>query len=96
MDLAQGICVGNGSLGNEAQLRQTLNIALEAAGCDGQGVLLAVVDGGIDLAWLRGRGLTAAFDGPGASRREVIPGHRSRRLPSPSACCTVRWPPTTR
>ena len=57
------VCGGSGPVGTAADVAAALGVEqLRAAGMDGEGVYLAVVDTGVNLAYLRGRGLEPAFD----------------------------------
>lgn len=57
------ICPGNPAMGTAADVRGLLNVgALARRGLDGDGVALAIVDTGINLAHLRLRGLSPRLD----------------------------------
>lgn len=65
------ICPGSAPMGNTADVARLLcTDRLRAAGMDGSGVLLAIVDTGINAAHLAARGLTPAMD----SGRSWVPG----------------------
>lgn len=52
-----------GAVGNVDSVREQLQVArLHTRGLDGTGVLVAVVDTGINMAYLQSRGVTAGFD----------------------------------
>ena len=60
---AMPICPGDPALGNAADVRGLLNVgALSRRGLSGDGVAVAIVDTGINLAHLRNRGLSARLD----------------------------------
>src|SRR5262249_12074763 len=70
------VCLTTPPVGTEADVTNLLATSqLQAAGMDGTGVLLAVVDSGINLAHLAQRGRTAALD---AGRSSTMPGVTSR------------------
>ena len=60
---AMPICPGDRALGNAADVRGLLNVgALGRLGLGGDGVAVAIVDTGINLAHLRSRGLSVRLD----------------------------------
>jgi subtilisin family serine protease len=66
-------CFGDKPVGTSADVRSLLGVAaLGAAGFDGSGVALAVVDDGINLAHLAAKGVSAKLD---AGRSTTKPGH---------------------
>lgn len=59
----QAICPGDGPLGNAADVERLLcTDALKQCGMDGSGVLVAIVDSGINMAYLNGQGKNPGFD----------------------------------
>lgn len=57
------VCPGDPGIGNSLDVARLVSAAqLRAGGMDGSGVLLAIVDTGINSAHLRARGVTAAVD----------------------------------
>jgi subtilisin family serine protease len=59
----QAVCPGSPAVGTDADVERLLCApALRAAGMDGTGVLVAIVDSGINLAHLSAKGKTPAFD----------------------------------
>jgi subtilisin family serine protease len=75
---AQAVCPGSPAVGTDADVERLLCAAsMRGAGMDGTGVLVAIVDSGINLAHLNAKGKTPAFD---AARSWVpqpglVPGH---------------------
>jgi len=57
------VCPGSAAVGTDADVERLLcTAALHAAGADGTGVLVAIVDTGLNVAYLNSRGKTPAFD----------------------------------
>ena len=57
------ICPGGGPLGTDADVERLLGVTrMRRCGMDGAGVLVAIVDTGINLAHLNARGKTPGFD----------------------------------
>jgi subtilisin family serine protease len=58
------ICPGSGPLGNAGTVASLLGrTALQGAGMTGRNVLLAIVDTGLNINYLRSKGVVAPFDG---------------------------------
>lgn len=74
------ICPGDGPRGTDADVERLLCVpGMQRAGMDGSGVLVAVVDSGINLAHINSKGKTPGFD---ASRSWVPrPGLTPGQLP---------------
>lgn len=57
------VCPGSPPVGTDADVGRLLDTAkLHAHGMDGSGVLVAIVDSGVNMAYLNSRGKTPAFD----------------------------------
>lgn len=57
-------CPGSPAIGDDSDVRRLLGVdALAQAGFDGRNVLVAIVDSGINVKYLRGRGLEVSLDG---------------------------------
>jgi len=53
------VCPGDGAVGTDKDVKQQLDVArMSAAGMDGSGVPVAVVDTGVNVAFLQSKGLT--------------------------------------
>jgi hypothetical protein len=77
------ICPGSPALGNDTDVENRLGVSLlRHKKMDGHGVMLAIVDTGINLDYLRGRGKNPGFDGakswvpgPGLTPGDLPVGH---------------------
>lgn len=71
------ICPGSPALGDDSDVERRLCVpALHNAGADGSGVLVAIVDTGINMAYLNGKGKNPNFDAARswAPRPGLVPG----------------------